>query len=247
MRVLVISDIHGNADALQKVLEHAVRWDKLWVLGDLVDYGPEPHLVVDLIRSLKPDVIVRGNHDHAVAYNTDCLCAPEVHDLSVYTRTNISYKLLSREQVEWLKTLPLRMEVVVNGKRFYVVHGSPRSPLYGYLKPGLSYDEIRLHLTPSPLAVRPRLVKADYVVVGHTHIPWRTTVNNINVVNPGSAGQPRDGVPRASYVIIDTETMSIEHHRVGYDVGRVLSKLRSLGLAERYYQWLRRILLEAKI
>lgn len=247
MRILVLSDIHGNLDALKKVLDDANKWDMLWVLGDLVDYGPEPHLVVDLIRSLKPEVIVKGNHDHAVAFDTDCLCARELHELSVYTRTNISYKLLSREQIKWLKTLPLRREVVVDGKRFYVVHGSPRNPLYGYLKPSLNHDEIRLHLTPSPLAAHPRIVEVDYVVVGHTHIPWWTTIDNVNIINPGSVGQPRDGVPRASYAIIDTETMNVEYRRVSYDVEKVLSKLKNLGLEERYYQWLRRILLEARV
>ncbi|MCC6041942.1 MAG: metallophosphoesterase, partial [Desulfurococcaceae archaeon] len=93
MRVLIISDIHGNYDALKTVLETARGFDYIWFLGDLVDYGPEPHLVVDLVREIKPEVALMGNHDYAVAYNTDCMCAQELHDLSVYTRLNISYKL----------------------------------------------------------------------------------------------------------------------------------------------------------
>ena len=88
MRILVLSDVRGNVDALKAVVKHAGKWDYLWVLGDLVDYGPEPHIVVDMIRELKPDVIVRGNHDHAVAYNVDCRCNTATHELSVYTRLN---------------------------------------------------------------------------------------------------------------------------------------------------------------
>ncbi len=246
MRILVISDIHGNLDALKKVLEHASRWDYLWVLGDLVDYGPEPHMVVDLVRSLKPDVIVRGNHDHAVAFNTDCLCARELHDLSVCTRNNISFKLLSREQVEWLRTLPLKVEVKVNDTRFYIVHGSPRNPLYGYLKPSLSSSEILFYLTPSPLSAKPRIVDADYVVVGHTHIQWSTSVGSLRVLNPGSIGQPRDGDPRASYAVIDLDSNSIELHRVKYDVEVVLRKYKSLGVEGKYYSLLEYILRNAR-
>ena len=247
MRILVISDIHGNADALQKVLEHASRWDKLWVLGDLVDYGPEPHIVVDLIRSMRPDIIVKGNHDHAVAFNVDCLCASEIHELSEYTRNNISYKLLTKEQIKWLRTLLLRNEITINNKSFYIVHGSPRNPLYGYLKPNLSPDEILLHLTPTSLAARPKPINKDFVVIGHTHIPCRISIGNTIVLNPGSVGQPRDGVPKASYMIIDTDNMVIEHYRVEYDINRVLRKLKDLNLGERYYQWLRKILLTASI
>jgi len=80
LRILVISDIHGNADALRRVLEDSGRWDHLWILGDLVDYGPEPHVVIDVVRELKPDVIVQGNHDHAVANGADCRCDPVVHE-----------------------------------------------------------------------------------------------------------------------------------------------------------------------
>lgn len=247
LRILVISDIHGNAVALKSVLDHVEKWDYLWVLGDLVDYGPEPHVVVDLVRDLKPDIVVRGNHDHAVAFNTDCLCAKELHDLSVYTRNNISFKLLSREQIEWLKTLPLKVTVKLEDKRFYIVHGSPRNPLYGYLKPSLSFNEILFHLTPSPLYIKPRIVKADYVIVGHTHIQWSTNINSLRILNPGSVGQPRDSDPRASYAIIDLDKNSIELHRVKYDVEVVLRKYKSLGIEDRYYGLLEYILRNARI
>jgi predicted phosphodiesterase len=174
VKILIISDIHGNSVALRTVLEDAKRWDYVWVLGDLVDYGPEPHIVIDIVRELKPDVIVMSNHDYAVAFNTDCRCDPEIHELSEYTRRNISYRLLSREQIEWLKSLPIKIEKNVNGRKIYIVHGSPRNPLYGYLKPDLSKDEILLQITPSIYAVKPRPVNADIVLVGHTHTYYNT-------------------------------------------------------------------------
>lgn len=247
MKVLVISDIHGNSVALKTIIEDAKSWDYLWVLGDLVDYGPEPHIAVDIIRELKPDVVAMGNHDHAVAFNTDCMCDPETHELSEYTRRNISYRLLSREQVEWLKSLSVRVEKSINGRKIYIVHGSPRSPLYGYLKPNLSKDEILLQITPSKYALKPRPVDADVVLVGHTHIPAVIHINNKYILNPGSCGQPRDHDPRASYAIYDLESGVFEIRRVKYDIGKVIEKLRSLGLEERYLQWLEDILVTASI
>ena len=118
MRVLVISDVHGNADALRAVLEDAGRWDDVWVLGDLVDYGPEPQVVVDMVRELRPGLVVRGNHDNAVAFGVDCLCDPKVHELSVYTRQAISARLLSREQVEWLRGLPTTARKSADGATY---------------------------------------------------------------------------------------------------------------------------------
>lgn len=236
----MISDIHGNADALKAVFEHVERYDAVWFLGDYVDYGPEPHVVVDIVRGLNPEVILMGNHDYAVAYNTDCRCAQELHELSVYTRLNISMRLLGRDQVNWLKTLPHRNTLEFAGKKIYVVHGSPRSPLYGYLKPSLTRSELLYQLSPSPLGFD--LVKTDIVIVGHTHIPMNTKINNVQLLNPGSCGQPRDGDPRVSYAILDIENNSFKLHRVKYDVDKVLSKLRSLKLDETYLKWLTAIL-----
>lgn len=247
MRILLLSDIHGNGDALRQVLEDAPKHDAIWVLGDLVDYGPEPHVVVDIIRDLEPEIIVRGNHDHAVAFNTDCLCSPKIHELSVYTRENISYRLLSKEQIEWLKTLPTRREIGVDDFKIYLVHGSPRNPLYGYLYPDMDRELMKLYLTPSIMAVRPRLIAADMVVVGHTHIVLDIMVDSVRVVNPGSVGQPRDGDNRASYAILDLDRKEFKSYRVKYPVENTLRKLRSLKIEEKYYEWLKRILLSARV
>ncbi len=247
MRILIISDIHGNADAFKAVIEDASRWDSIWILGDLVDYGPEPHIVIDMVKELKPNVIIAGNHDYAVAYNTDCRCAPEIHELSEYTRRSISMKLLSREQINWLKTLPLHIVNIVAGKKMFAVHGSPRNPLYGYLKPSLSKEELLLQLTPTLFAVKPAPIKADIVLVGHTHIPATIEVEGIRVLNPGSCGQPRDSDPRASYAIYDTENNTFTTCRVKYSIDRVIEKLKKLNLEERYFTWIADILKRGSI
>lgn len=224
MRVLLLSDVHGNYDALSAVFERFPRFDEVWVLGDLVDYGPEPHLVVDAVRSLDPDVVVMGNHDAAVAFGVDCRCGEEMRDVSVYTRNAVSLRLLGNDQVRWLRGLRASVDVTLGGRKGLLVHGSPRNPLYEYMHPSLG---------PQALAemVRPR--SWNLVLVGHTHVPMDVVVEGVRVLNPGSVGQPRDGDPRASFAILDTETLRFEVHRVEYDVGRVVSKLRSLGLEER--------------
>ncbi len=247
LKLLIISDIHGNADALKALLGSVSGWDYLWVLGDLVDYGPEPHVVVDLIRDLKPDTVLMGNHDYAVAFKTDCRCAPELHELSEYTRVNISFKLLTEDQVGWLKTLPKVRRAVLGGLRVYATHGSPRNNLHGYLKPDLPVDEMRLALTPSMFAVRPNLVEADYVIVGHTHIPMNVGVNGLKVLNPGSVGQPRDGDPRASALSVDLNSEGLRWYRVKYDVDVTIRKLRSLGLSSDYVRWLEHILMSGSV
>ncbi len=247
MIVLVLSDIHGNADALKAILEEVGRWDSLWILGDLVDYGPEPHVVVDLVRELKPELILMGNHDNAVAYNVDCMCAPELHDLSEYTRREISYKLLSSEQIAWLRSLPKVAELTAGSARVYAVHGSPRNPLYGYLRPDLLVGELLLALTPSPIAVRPKPVTADVVLVGHTHLQIDMRVYGTRIVNPGSVGQPRDGDPRTAYALVDLESWKVELRRVEYDIWGTIRKLEQLNLDTQYLLRLKEILLSGRV
>ncbi len=88
MRLLVISDIHSNYDALKTVLENE-KYDKALFLGDLVDYGPEPAESFDLLKE-NADYFIMGNHDASFAYGVDCNCSQEMHDLSDYTLENIS-------------------------------------------------------------------------------------------------------------------------------------------------------------
>ena len=247
MLSLLLSDIHGNADALRAVVEKVGKWDALWILGDLVDYGPEPHIVVDLVRELKPDLILMGNHDNAVAYGVDCMCAPELHDLSEYTRREVSYRLLSSEQIAWLRSLPKMAQLTAGSARVYAVHGSPRNPLYGYLKPDLPVEEILLALTPSPIAVKPKPVAADVVLVGHTHLQFDLGVGRTRVVNPGSVGQPRDGDPRAAYALIDLDNWSVKLGRVEYDIWKTVRKLERLSLDQQHLLRLKGVLLSGKV
>jgi len=214
MKYLVISDAHGNAVALRKVLEDA-NYDGIIFLGDAVDYGPQPSEVVDILKDLRPEIWLRGNHDEAVARRIDCGCSPKTHALSVLTREKISMKELSAEDRKFLGSRPI--EVVMGKFSILCVHGAPSNPLYGYFNEENEKYMIKMHGGP---------VEQNYVLVGHTHIPSIFGFEEWTVMNPGSVGQPRDGDPRASYAILNTESMEFEVKRVKYDVDKVASLLR---------------------
>ncbi|MEN2999242.1 MAG: metallophosphoesterase family protein [Acidilobaceae archaeon] len=225
MRVLLLSDIHGNLEALEAVLQNA-RYDEVWVLGDLVDYGPNPAEVIDLVRSLSPTMVLRGNHDDAVGYGVDCGCGEKTHWLSVYSREKYTMKLVTEEQRRWLASLPLREQREIGGRRLLAVHASPRNPLHDYLLPSLPAEELRRMLSVGLGMRASRLVNANIVVSGHTHVPADFVVEGIRVINPGSVGQPRDGDPRASYGILDTESWEFRVFRVDYPREKTLEKLK---------------------
>lgn len=213
---MVISDLHANLAALEAVTQET--FDRLICLGDLVGYGPAPTEAIRFVRR-HAVVAIRGNHDNALAYNLDCQCSPPNKPLAdatlAYHRT-----LLEREDLDWLKTLPVSAEFKIEGYRFAAFHGTPRNPLYGYeITPDLPDDKLREEIDG---------VKADFILLGHTHLPMVRGIGSRVVVNPGSVGQPRDGIPEASYAII--EDGIVELKRCKYDLRGTVDALRNLPL-----------------
>jgi protein phosphatase len=255
---LVIADIHGNIDALNAVLKAARSFDNVIILGDLVDYGPAPGEVIDTVKSLG-GIVVRGNHDHAVAYGVDCGCGRALHELSVWFRENITMQLLSKTDREYLARLPLKASITVDdGINAVVVHGSPLNPLYGYLYHWLPEEKVEVmveanaRLTPRPRRTRKisqgqngKHVK--YVVHGHTHYQGLRIVKGIFLVNPGSVGQPRDSDPRAAYALVDFEHSIIMFGRVKYDVEKTLKRLNEFKIPEPYLTTLKTILTTGRL
>lgn len=200
MRILLIADIHGNRAALEAVRE---PHDLCLFLGDLVDYGPEPGPCIDWVKK-HAHYSVRGNHDHGVAQNVEVQGVGGFRFLTACTRP-FSVAAVNACQRRFLAELPTSRLLTLNGKRYLLVHASPRDPM----------DE---YATPDPAFWAPRLagLEVDYVCVGHTHQPYQIEVNGITVINPGSVGLSRDGDPRAAYaVIVDGQ---IELKRIEYSV-----------------------------
>lgn len=216
MRILLISDIHGNYEALQSVLE--VPHDMAICLGDIVDYGPDPDRCIDVIRAKKIPTI-RGNHDNAVAFKVDCRCGYRYKHLSIATR-EYTWKILDRDEIEYLQKLPLMIKEEIDGIKLYLTHASPRS-MFEYIKPETSDEEIQTMVNE---AVEP--VEAEILVVGHSHIPMNRKLGNLTIINPGSVGQPRDGDNRASCTVLDTECGKTEIIRREYDIEKVCSKIK---------------------
>lgn len=212
MRILVLADIHSNWPALSAIRE---RFDACLFAGDLVDYGTDPLPCIRWVQQCAT-AAVRGNHDHAVAQRVAPQDGNGFRALTAATRP-MHWELLGRDEMQFLTELPVTCDVVLGGLRFHLVHGTPRDPL----------DE---YLTDDPRGWRQRLesVEADFVCVGHTHAPFHLDLGRLQVVNPGSVGQPRDGDPRCSYAII--EDGRVELHRQEYDVEATLEHMRASGL-----------------
>ena len=182
VKILIVSDVHGNLDALDALTESC---DELWVLGDLVNYGPEPAAVIQRLRQ-RASVIVRGNHDHAVGYDVDPRCSPAFRAMAETTR-QLAMATLSEADKRFLRDLPLSVSTERDGRRFFLCHATPSDPLFAYCPPD------------SPTwADESAAVDADVILVGHTHLPFIKRFETRTVVNPGSLGHRRtaDLMPR---------------------------------------------------
>lgn len=228
MKILILSDIHGNIAALDAVREKA---DMVFCLGDLVNYGPYPSACIERIRGLT-DKVVRGNHDNAVGRDMDCGCSVKYKELSnagkIFTKA-----VLNAGEKDFLGNLPTSLHLETEGKRFVLSHGSPGGDMYKYLRPDVSDEHMKSELKD---------VRADIVFIGHTHLPMVREIDGVTVVNPGSVGQPRDGVPMASYAV--WEDGRIEIKRVHYDIEATVKGLQATNIPSSQVSMLTKILRE---
>ncbi len=233
MHYLIISDIHANLVALESVLADASDFDKIWCLGDLVGYGPNPNECVERIQEFS-HVCLAGNHDWAAlgkldlrSFNTDA------RNANLWTQSE-----LAPAAREYLDACPTCTEQ----DNFYMAHASPKEPVWEYV--------LDTNVAYANFAHFPTLV----CLVGHTHVPvifeldeerqrCKTIIppqpapvplgQKRMIINPGSVGQPRDGDPRASYAMLDTENMTWEFRRVAYPVEITQERMRARGLPRR--------------
>lgn len=217
MKILIVSDIHANIFGLKKALNES--YDKAIFLGDAVDYGPFPGETLDTLRE-NFEILIMGNHDYATAYGVDCKCGEDNHDLSVFTRENITKKLLSKEDLEFIKKFRESYSIESGGNQYNLYHGAPWDHLYGYIYPwvGDSLKTSGLFGTDD----------GDFFIVGHSHYQFLTTKGGKTFINPGSIGQPRDIKGLTSYLILETEDDSKIFKRVKYDREPIYQELEKL-------------------
>jgi len=219
LRLLAVSDIHSNLPALQRVLEDAGRFDAAICAGDIVGYGPDPAECVETAAG-QGFRCVAGNHDAAAVTGDTSRFNPYAAEAIAINR-----RLLDGDGMAWLSRLPTCLTVTIEGVKIAVFHGSPHEPLNEYVFPTEAAFRAAEFLD---------LTGADLLILGHTHVPYVYGSGPRMVVNPGSVGQPRDGNPLASYMMIDLKDgeVTVDHRRVEYDVGEVASRMRRLGLPE---------------
>jgi len=232
VRIAVFSDIHANLHALETILGEidAESVDELWCLGDLVGYGPRPNECCATIGE-RADVCLAGNHDLAVRGTIDL---EEFHGEAGLAATWTREVL----EPEWKELLDgLEPEGSAHGVALY--HGSARDPIWEYV---LS-DEAALATL--------ELADAPLVLVGHSHVALQVVQSGDELaggvapdgkeleldgvralLNPGSVGQPRDGDPRAAYLLLDLAAQRATFHRVEYDVETTQREMRDAGLPE---------------
>ena len=238
MRYLILSDIHSNAEALEKCLETAQgRYDETLCLGDLVGYGPDPNSVVDRIRDISR-IILRGNHDKA------CCGITNAGDFNPLARlaTLWTRQELTPEHTNFLRNLPTGP---VDLEGFELVHGSPRDE-----------DEYLFDARGALEALRHQ--RSQAVFFGHTHyqggfllnpngqlevihnssendgctLTLTLEDNSRYLINPGSVGQPRDGDWRAAFAIFDSDQRRVEYYRTPYDLPATQAKMHNAALPE---------------
>ena len=227
MRYAIIADIHANLAAFTAVLDDIERRggaEEVWCLGDVVGYGPDPHQCIELLCQYK-HVCVAGNHDWAAIGKIDTSdFNPDAAAACHWTAQQIT-----PEDIHYLDSLPL----VVQRDDFTLVHGSPRDPIWEYL------------LSTSSAKQNFPYFQSQFCLVGHSHVPLvfecsdtgacfvsefpadtaHILARNRLIINPGGVGQPRDGDPRASYAIYDSQARSITLYRIPYDIGATQARM----------------------
>jgi len=232
LKVLVLSDIHGNLDAMNAVLEEAdkLKWKELWFLGDISGYGPEPDKCFTLLQSLKV-VYIPGNHDLYYAGKLS---------RSFFSREALQALLLTGTYIRpdfiaIMKGIPLMQR----RKGITMVHGSIIDPSREYI---LTKDQAEKNFD---------ILKGDCCLFGHTHwqgcfIKDKNTVTWIKpeigetvsyrkkriLINPGSVGQPRDKDPGAAWAILDMKKKEVQFFRTEYDISATQKKMRAMGSSE---------------
>lgn len=235
MRFLILSDIHGNLEALRAVLADAGSdaYDQILNCGDLVGYGADPNAVTDWCRLHTP-AVVRGNHDKA------CATLEKMEWFNPLARASALWtnSILSEENWRYLQNLP-KGPKAVNG--FQILHGSPIDE-DEYL---IEVEDVR-HVAP--------FLDFGVSFFGHTHLQGGFMVHRNGIkkiapfdgkrkiyaleddiaylINPGSVGQPRDNDPRAAYAIYDVVQNIVEFRRTVYDIKAAQKKIRDAGLPD---------------
>lgn len=235
LKLAVFSDVHGNIQALEAVLQDiAARGaEVVWCGGDLVGYGANPGEVVEAVRR-RGIPTVMGNYDDGVGYNR-IACGCDYPDEAALARglRSVAWTKAHTAEVHkaYLRSLPHRLEREFEGHRVVLVHASP-ARLNEYLYEDVPEDVFRAHLAATG---------ADVLVFGHTHIPYHRIVDGKHLVNCGSAGKPKHGNPNATYALLTLAPgrVEVEIVEVPYDYEAAARAIEATDLPPEFAHMLR--------
>ena len=234
-KIIFISDIHGNYEALAAVLDDIkaknFNFKNTYCLGDIVGYGPRPNETINLLRKYQI-VSILGNYDEAVGfYLPNCGCSITSNNDKVKTMNSLQWTAEHTDEnnKEYLRGLEEQLTLEFKGKSLLLTHGSPNA-----INEYLHYEDIELQEE-----IAEELLE-DVIVFGHTHIPYFKWVNDKLFINPGSVGRPKDGDNRACYCILDMNDLTVEFVRVSYNIEKVALEIESSGLLNVFAEVLRK-------
>jgi predicted phosphodiesterase len=232
MRLAVLSDIHANLAALEAVRADLPTVDEVWVLGDIVGYGPRPNEVIRILQEMGARSVL-GNHDGAAIGTVD----PSDFNPDAHAAIRWTAEALDDNARAYLATLP---EVRRDGE-LTAVHGSPRDPIWEYI------------VSSAVAAANWTAFDTRLCLFGHTHLPIVFAATEERdaraipglpgeavavedgraLINPGSVGQPRDGNPEAAYLLLDLNAGQAEFRRIRYDISATQRQMLDAGLPPR--------------
>jgi putative phosphoesterase len=235
-KITIFGDIHANLPALEAV------WQDMddrglpnrYCLGDLVGYGTYPNEVIEKIRDLEIPTLI-GNYDQGVGNSSaDCGCAYRDAFSKALGDRSIAWsnEHTLPENKEFLRQLPFKFPLQLGSFHILLVHGSPRK-INEYL-----YED----RPESSLERLLDVADADILVCGHTHIPYhRILPSGRHVINAGSVGKPKDGDPRACYIVVEANDrdISVQFNRVAYDIERAAQAIENSLMPDEYADMLR--------
>lgn len=217
MKIAVLSDIHGNLEALRAVLSHlhSRQIDEIYCLGDIVGYGPHPDECIDLVREHCRRAVM-GNHDAALCG----ILSGDYFDPPGKKALRKSARMVRDENLSFLRNLP----IVISAHGLTFAHASPHHPdAWPYLhSPEAAADAFRAFTTP-------------VCFIGHTHVPVIVSEQLTEspfrqgekmLINVGSVGQPRDGRPEAAVGILETDGWTYDLERIPYDISKTVEAIR---------------------
>ncbi|MDD5067462.1 MAG: metallophosphoesterase family protein [bacterium] len=238
MNILLIADIHSNLPALESVFNFIqmknIKPDKIFILGDIVGYGPFPNECLEWIKKLKTDFIVAGNHEWAVLNKLD------INKFNFNAREAILFtrKVLTKENHEFISQLGESISYKLENVDYLAVHGSPRDQIMEYILNGII---AKVNIDYS---------RGNVTFFAHTHVPFiyykeekkvyeimitgqmsvKIDLNFKYLINPGSIGQPRDHNPMASFCILDTVNQEYNFYRVPYNIEHMMKYMDKFDL-----------------